>query len=60
MMGASTYDGTYIAAKAIENAGTLNKADIRQALVDLKMPQVVEYMKDGYNLVFQRFPGIPV
>jgi branched-chain amino acid transport system substrate-binding protein len=47
MMGASTYDGTYIAAKAIENAGTLNKPDIRQALVDLKMPQVVEYMKDG-------------
>jgi branched-chain amino acid transport system substrate-binding protein len=47
MMGASTYDGTYIAAKAIENAGTLNKTDIRQSLVNLKMPQVVEYMKDG-------------
>jgi len=47
MMGASTYEGTYIAAKAIENAGTLTKADIRQALVDLKMPQLIEYMKDG-------------
>jgi branched-chain amino acid transport system substrate-binding protein len=47
MMGASTYEGTYIAAKAIENAGTLTKVDMRQALVDLKMPQVIEYMKDG-------------
>ena len=46
MMGASTYDGTYIAAKAIENAGTLNKADIRQGLVTLQMPEVVEHMKD--------------
>jgi branched-chain amino acid transport system substrate-binding protein len=46
MMGASTYDGTYIAAKAIENAGTLNKADIREALVTLRMPEVVEHMKD--------------
>jgi branched-chain amino acid transport system substrate-binding protein len=44
MMGASTYDGTYIAAKAIENAGTLNKTEIRQALVSLQMPQVIEYM----------------
>lgn len=47
MMGASTYEGTYIAAKAIENAGTLTKADVRQALVDLKMPQLIEYMKDS-------------
>ena len=47
MMGAATYEGIYIAAKAIENAGTLNKADIRQALVDLMMPQVIESMKDG-------------
>jgi branched-chain amino acid transport system substrate-binding protein len=46
MMGASTYDGTYIAAKSIENAGTLTKADTRQALVDLKMPQIIQYMKD--------------
>lgn len=47
MMGASTYEGTYIAVKAIENAGTLNKADIRQALVDLRMPQLIEYMKNS-------------
>ena len=46
MMGASTYDGIFIAAKAIGNAGTTDKAAVRQALVDLKMPQVVEAMKD--------------
>jgi branched-chain amino acid transport system substrate-binding protein len=47
MMGASTYEGVYIAAKAIENAGTTDKATIRQALVDLNMPQVIEAMKGG-------------
>ena len=51
MMGASTYDGIYIAAKAIENAGTTDKAAVRQALVDLKMPQVVHAMK-GQTISF--------
>jgi branched-chain amino acid transport system substrate-binding protein len=46
MMGASTNDGIYIAAKAIGNAGTTDKAAVRQALLDLKMPQVVHAMKD--------------
>jgi branched-chain amino acid transport system substrate-binding protein len=46
MMGASTYDGIFIAAKAIGNAGTTDKAAVRQALIDLKMPQVVHAMKD--------------
>ena len=46
MMGASTYEGVYIAAKAIGNAGTTDKATVRQALVNLKMPQVIEAMKD--------------
>ena len=46
MMGASTYDGIYIAAKAVSNAGTTDKAAVKQALVDLKMPQVVHAMKD--------------
>src|SRR5512137_461902 len=46
MMGASTNDGIYIAAKAIGNAGTTDKAAVKQALVDLKMPQVVHAMKD--------------
>ena len=46
MMGASTYEGMFIAAKAIGNAGTTDKATVRQALVNLKMPQVIEAMKD--------------
>ena len=46
MMGASTYEGVFIAAKAIGNAGTTDKSTVRQALVNLKMPQVIEAMKD--------------
>lgn len=46
MMGASTYDGVFIAAKAEGNAGTTDKASVRQALVDLKMPQVLAVMKN--------------
>jgi branched-chain amino acid transport system substrate-binding protein len=44
MMGASTSDGVFIAAQAIGNAGTTDKAAVRDALVGLKMPQVVEPM----------------
>ena len=47
MMGASTYDGIYIATTAVRNAGTTDKASVRQALVDLNMPQVIEAMKGG-------------
>jgi len=47
MMGASTYDGIYIAAQAAGNAGTTDKAAVKQALVDLSMPQVIEAMKGG-------------
>jgi len=38
--------GLQIWKQAIEKAGTLNKADVRQALVDLKMPQIIEARKD--------------
>jgi branched-chain amino acid transport system substrate-binding protein len=47
MMGASTYEGVYIATTAIGNAGTTNKAAVRQALITMKMPQLIEAMKDG-------------
>ncbi len=47
MMGCSTYEGVYIAAKAIENAGSLDKAKIRDALENLEMPQLIEAMKGG-------------
>ena len=47
MMGASTYEGVYIAAKAIGNAGTTDKTTVKQALVSLNMPHVIEAMKAG-------------
>ncbi|MFQ6051560.1 MAG: ABC transporter substrate-binding protein [Candidatus Hydrothermarchaeota archaeon] len=47
MMGASTYEGVYIAAKAIEIAGSLDKTKIREALTTLEVPQMVEAMQGG-------------
>jgi branched-chain amino acid transport system substrate-binding protein len=47
MMGVSTYEAVYIAAKAIENAGTTDKVSVRQALVNLRMPQIIDAMKGG-------------
>ena len=47
MMGASTYEGVYIASQAAGNAGTTDKAAVKQALVDLSMLQVIEAMKGG-------------
>ena len=46
MMGASTSDGVFIIAQAIGNAGTTDKAAVRDALANLRMPQVIEPMKD--------------
>jgi branched-chain amino acid transport system substrate-binding protein len=39
MLGADTYDAVYIAKAAIESAGTLNKAKVRDALEATNMPQ---------------------
>lgn len=47
MMGASTYEAVYIAAKAMENAGTRDKVQVRNALDTLSMPQLIEYMDGG-------------
>jgi branched-chain amino acid transport system substrate-binding protein len=47
MMGASTYEGVYIAAEAIKNAGTVDKEAVRDALDELEMPQIVEAMQNG-------------
>ncbi|OPY39307.1 MAG: Receptor family ligand binding region [Methanoregula sp. PtaU1.Bin051] len=47
MMGASTYEGVYIATQAISNAGTTDKTTVKQALADLSMPQIIEAMKGG-------------
>jgi branched-chain amino acid transport system substrate-binding protein len=47
MMGASTYEGIYIAAEAVKNAGTVDKAKVRDALAAIELPQMVEAMLDG-------------
>ncbi|HNQ29651.1 MAG: Receptor family ligand binding region [Methanoregulaceae archaeon PtaB.Bin009] len=47
MMGASTYEGIYIAAQAVENAGTREKVKVRAALDALTMPQMIEAMQGG-------------
>ncbi|MCU0632488.1 MAG: ABC transporter substrate-binding protein [Methanolinea sp.] len=47
MMGASTYEGIYIAAQAVENAGTRDKVKVNQAIGALSMPQMIEAMQNG-------------
>jgi len=47
MMGASTYEGIYIAARAVEEAGTRQKEKVTAALAALSMPQMIEAMKGG-------------
>ncbi len=39
MMGVDTYDAFYIAKNAIQNAGTVDKAAVRQAIENTKMDQ---------------------
>jgi branched-chain amino acid transport system substrate-binding protein len=46
MMGVATYEGVYMGAKAVENAGTLNKTQVREAIGNLQMPQMVEAMQN--------------
>ncbi|HOW05174.1 ABC transporter substrate-binding protein [Methanospirillum hungatei] len=46
MMGAATYESVYIAAKAIENAGTVQKDAVRKALSEISMDHMIEVMKD--------------
>ena len=58
MMGASTYEGVFIAAQAIGNAGTTDKATVRQALVDLKMPQSHRADEEPDHLVLAGLPGV--
>ncbi len=47
MMGADTYDAVYIAKNAIENAGTVDKAKVRDALQATDMPQSLLVMANG-------------
>ncbi|MCP8316472.1 MAG: ABC transporter substrate-binding protein [archaeon] len=47
MMGADTYDAIYLICEAIENAGTLDKAMIRDEIENIEMDQMLIMMKDG-------------
>jgi branched-chain amino acid transport system substrate-binding protein len=47
MMGATTYEGIYIAAAAIEQAGSLDKAKVKDALGSMNMPEIIESMQGG-------------
>ena len=51
MMGASTYEGVYIAAAAIEQSGTLEKTAVKNALGTLQIPEIIEPMQGG-NISF--------
>jgi branched-chain amino acid transport system substrate-binding protein len=53
MMGVATYEGVYIGAKAVENAGTLNKTAVKTAIANLQMPQLVEAMQ-GQTINFSK------
>ena len=46
MMGVATYEGIYIAAQAVEDAGTLNKTVVKDAIAQIQMPQMVENMQN--------------
>src|SRR3972149_7250854 len=46
MLGADTYDAVYIYKNAIERAGTLNKAKIRDAIETTDMPQSLLIMEN--------------
>lgn len=46
MMGAATYESIYIAAKAIEDAGTVQKDAVRKTLSELSMDHMIEVMKE--------------
>ncbi len=47
MMGADTYDAFYIAKNAIESAGTVDKAAVRQAIEDTNMNQMLIITQTG-------------
>ncbi len=47
MMGATTYESVKIVANAVEQAGSLDKAKIRNALAGTNMTEMIEEMKDG-------------
>lgn len=47
MMGAAAYESVYIAKKAIEDAGTVQKGAVQKTLSEISMDHMMEVMKDG-------------
>ncbi|MCL5877342.1 MAG: ABC transporter substrate-binding protein [Candidatus Bathyarchaeota archaeon] len=47
MMGADTYDAFYVAKDAIERAGTLDKAEVRTAIENTDLPQMLIMTESG-------------
>ena len=47
MLGADTYDAVYIAKNAIENAGSVEKAKVRDAIEATDLPQSLLIMSNG-------------
>ncbi|MGQ0548491.1 MAG: ABC transporter substrate-binding protein [Armatimonadota bacterium] len=59
VLGASGYDVVYVAAKAVENAGSLEKAKIIEALGKLEMDQIVLPIRGGKIRFDARYREVP-
>ena len=57
MMGADTYDGIYLAASAIERAGTLDRTQVRDAIKQTNEPEMLILMEGG-NIAFDEYNEI--
>ena len=57
MMGADTYDGIYLAASAIERAGTLDRTDVKDAIKQTNESEMLILMEGG-NIVFDEYNEI--
>ncbi len=57
MMGADTYDGIYLAASAIERAGSLDKTQVRDAIKQTNETEMLILMEGG-NIAFDEYNEI--
>lgn len=57
MMGADTYDGIYLAASAIERAGTLDRTQVRDAIKQTNEAEMLILMEGG-NIAFDEYNEI--
>ncbi len=57
MMGADTYDGIYLAASAIESAGSLDRTQVRDAIKQTNETEMLILMEGG-NIAFDEYNEI--